>query len=341
MGGQQARNYRVVLTAGGLALKKVLIYGTKRIANLLYHYLKDDVDIMGFVETRKTSDSFNNLPVYGVDEVSGTGFDEIYIANTHLETISALLDLGIPKSKLSLCAEIYPEYIERNHGVPDIRCASPVVMTRVLEATGDKNVELYGTEAVYSVDYCRHETLELLAREIKTNGVGGDVAELGVNRGNFAARINRAFPDRRLFLFDTFEGFDKEELTAEMGKGYFEDGVIGNDDFKNTSVDFVLAKMPCSEMCVVRKGWFPSTVPEEDLSYAFVSIDCDLYTPTISGLEYFYPRVLSGGYIMLHDYNGKDFGRGVKQAVKDYEEKNGRLVKIPIPDCNGTLIIGK
>ena len=44
---------------------------------------------------------------------------------------------------------------------------------------------------------------------------------------------------------------------------------------------------------------------------------------------------------MLHDYNGKDFGRGIKQAVKDYEEKHGHLVKVPIPDCNGTLVIGE
>ena len=44
---------------------------------------------------------------------------------------------------------------------------------------------------------------------------------------------------------------------------------------------------------------------------------------------------------MLHDYNGEDFGRGIKQAVKDYEEKNGRLNKVPIPDCNGTLVISK
>lgn len=322
-------------------MNKVLIYGTKRIANLLYHYLKEEAAILGFVETKKTSDSFNGLPLYGVEEVSSIGFDEIYIANTHLETVSKLLELGIPKNKIALCAEIYPDYIEYNHGIPDIRCASPVVMTRVLEQAGDRKVELYGTEAVYSADYCRHETLALLAREIRANGVGGAIAELGVNRGNFAARMNRAFPDRRFFLFDTFEGFDKEELATEMGKGYFEDGVIGVDDFKNTSVDFVLAKMPHPEMCVIRKGWFPSTVPDEDISYAFVSLDCDLYTPTLAGLEYFYPKLCRGGYIMLHDYNGKDFGRGVRQAVKAYEEKNGRLNKVPIPDCNGTLVISK
>ena len=275
-------------------MRKVLIYGTKRIANLLYHYMKDEADVLGFVETKKTADSFNGLPLYGVEEISGIGFEEICIANTHLDTISAVLGKGIPKSKISLCAEIYPEYIEKNHGIPDIRCASPMVLTRVLEAAGDKKIELYGTETVYSADYCRHKTLELLAREIRANGVPGDVAELGVNRGNFAARINRAFPDRRFFLFDTFEGFDKEELAAEMGKGYFEDGVIGSDDFKSTSADFVLAKMPHPEMCVIRKGWFPSTVPKEEITYAFVSLDCDLYTPTLAGLEYFYPKLFRG-----------------------------------------------
>lgn len=35
------------------------------------------------------------------------------------------------------------------------------------------------------------------------------VAEGGVFQGMFAAEINRYFPKNKLYLFDTFEGFDK------------------------------------------------------------------------------------------------------------------------------------
>lgn len=77
------------------------------------------------------------------------------------------------------------------------------------------------------------------------------------------------------------------------------------------------------------------------MKYALVSIDCDLYMPILEGLRYFYPRVNRGGYIMLHDYNAPEL-RGVRQAVLDYELEIGeRMVKIPIPDRCGSLIIGK
>ena len=43
---------------------------------------------------------------------------------------------------------------------------------------------------------------------------------------------------------------------------------------------------------------------------------------------------------MLHDYNNEGF-LGVKKAVDYYEKNYGNLVKVPIPDQSGTLIISK
>lgn len=46
--------------------------------------------------------------------------------------------------------------------------------------------------------------------------------------------------------------------------------------------------------------------------------------------------------MILHDYNLVNELKGVKKAVKDYEKELGeKLVKIPIPDICGSLIIGK
>ncbi|WP_366515539.1 TylF/MycF/NovP-related O-methyltransferase [Rheinheimera soli] len=60
----------------------------------------------------------------------------------------------------------------------------------------------------------------------------------------------------------------------------------------------------------------------------------------LNAIEYFYPRLTAGGYLMLHDYNHADF-RGVKQAVADYEAKHGKLAKVPVPDQGGTIVITK
>jgi hypothetical protein len=46
------------------------------------------------------------------------------------------------------------------------------------------------------MDFVRLACLELFAHEAKVNGIGGDVAEVGVYRGDFAEKIHEAFPDR-------------------------------------------------------------------------------------------------------------------------------------------------
>lgn len=41
------------------------------------------------------------------------------------------------------------------------------------------------------------------------------MAEAGVFRGEFANEINRYFPDRECYLFDTFDGFDTRDFKYE------------------------------------------------------------------------------------------------------------------------------
>lgn len=58
--------------------------------------------------------------------------------------------------------------------------------------------------------------LESLA-VIKEYDKDAEVAEAGVFQGDFARYINLYFADRRLHLFDTFEGFDLKDIVKEKG----------------------------------------------------------------------------------------------------------------------------
>jgi len=69
-------------------------------------------------------------------------------------------------------------------------------------------------------DYIRVSSLVLIANEIYDKNILGNVAELGVFKGNFAGIINRVFPDKKLYLFDTFEGFDKRDIKIEVENNY-------------------------------------------------------------------------------------------------------------------------
>ncbi|MDR3334041.1 MAG: TylF/MycF family methyltransferase [Treponema sp.] len=60
------------------------------------------------------------------------------------------------------------------------------------------------------IDHVRHSSLRLITEEIRERNIEGAVAELGVFKGDFAKRLNIAFPDRKLYLFDTFDGFDEQ-----------------------------------------------------------------------------------------------------------------------------------
>lgn len=63
----------------------------------------------------------------------------------------------------------------------------------------------------------RDEFIYAFAKVVRTKNIPGCCAEGGVFEGDFAAKINDAFSDRKLYLFDTFEGFDERDLAKEDG----------------------------------------------------------------------------------------------------------------------------
>ncbi len=185
------------------------------------------------------------------------------------------------------------------------------------------------------MDYIRIASLELIAEEINSNNLVGAVAELGVYKGKFARYINQYFPDRKLFLFDTFEGFDVKDSKAEL-ESKFSDA---KQDFSNTSVSEVLSRMSFPDQCVIKKGYFPQTAEGMNENFVFVSIDADLYDPIYSGLDFFYPKLVKGGYIFIHDFNN-DLYKGAKAAVKKFCDEHGVTV-FPLPDAAGTAVLVK
>ncbi len=187
-----------------------------------------------------------------------------------------------------------------------------------------------------STDVVRNATLELVARELKAGGIAGDVAEVGVFQGDFAALVNLNFDDRDLLLFDTFEGFHPADIGAELEQGTSD---IPHD-FAHTSPEMVLAKMPHRERVQICDGWFPaSATPYEGRQFCFVSIDVDLYQPIRHALEWFYPRLVPRGYIFVHDYNNDQY-RGVRKAVDDFVGPEG-VPYFLMPDAGGTVVLTK
>ncbi|MCR5416425.1 MAG: TylF/MycF family methyltransferase [Pseudobutyrivibrio sp.] len=182
----------------------------------------------------------------------------------------------------------------------------------------------------------RRGMLERCAREIYYRNVPGQCAEAGVFRGDFAKHINYWFPDRELYLIDTFEGFDDRDVE------YDESNTLSKSPetaWEDTSELIVLGKMPNKQMCKLIKGWFPDSVRDLECTYAFVSLDMDLYQPILEGLRYFYPRLNHGGYIMVHDCCN-DFYKGARKALDDFCKEEG-ISYVICSDVYGSGVLTK
>lgn len=202
---------------------------------------------------------------------------------------------------------------------------------------GRKVLNISSLPNLTSGDFVRMCSLITAAQEIHARQIPGSVAELGVFQGEFAQDIHEAFPDRTLYLFDTFSGFHQQDKKVEISGGFSS----GNEDFSDTSVARVLRRMTHPERVVIRAGYFPDSIQntDRDQSFAFVSVDTDLFKPIYDGLQFFYPRLSKGGYIFLHDYNNKDYP-GVNAAVRKYCEENS-VGYFPLVDPCGSAVITK
>lgn len=165
---------------------------------------------------------------------------------------------------------------------------------------------------------------------LKERNVPGSLAEVGVYTGEFAKLLNRYLPDRKLYLFDTFSGFDSQRDEVQSHD---------LDKFKDTSPELVLSKMRKPENCMVFPGYFPDTASGVEDTFCLVSLDCDLYAPILAGLEFFYPRLEKGGYIFIHDFGSYHFEE-VKKAVYAYCDKHNAPI-FPIVDRCLSVIISK
>lgn len=115
--------------------------------------------------------------------------------------------------------------------------------------------------------------------------------------------------------------------------------------FINKDIGVVMKQMMHPDKCRIVQGYFPESLAQlpdaDDLSFCFVSLDVDLYKPMCEGLAFFYKRLVSGGYIFVHDYN-HDVFFGIKAAVKEFLASEGvDAGYFFLPDDSGTIVIMK
>lgn len=327
---------------------RIVMFGRGGLAHFLADKLRRDrASIVAYADSYQENkgEKLDGIPIININEIDSMKYDYVVIAFSQVEKAFEILHtMGISRDKIIAYSFVdafdYKENIFQRQSEEFIHNRlNDYLIPEIFNIETKKSylcsMNIDDVSCVIEKDYVREQTLGLIAKEIYRRALSGNVAELGVFKGVFSKKINYLFPDKKLYLFDTFEGFDERDV--------FEDESLGTaeqvHDFKNTSIEYVLQQMPNRNMCVVKKGYFPQTFDLQDEQFAFVSIDADLYAPTKAGLEIFWRYLVPGGYIMVHDYNNYAY-KGTSKAVTGFCDEYG-LSYVPISDINGSVIITK
>jgi len=144
----------------------------------------------------------------------------------------------------------------------------------------------------------------------------GDVWECGVYKGGTAAMLAKVITEsglpKKLFLFDTFTGMPATDKDRDLHQ---------EGDFSDTSAEKVEAFINAPDVAILRKGFIPETFSGlESRRIAFAHIDVDIYRSVVDSLEFIWPRLSPGGFIVFDDY-GFPSCPGALQAVDEFFAK--------------------
>lgn len=157
--------------------------------------------------------------------------------------------------------------------------------------------------------------------------VPGDFVETGVWRGGasiFARAVLDAAgaQDRLVWCCDSFAG-----LPAPSGRSHPAD--IGDQHHTFSALAVPLAEVRdnfqryglLSERVRFVEGWFEDTLPTLPVErIAVLRLDGDMYGSTMTALAHLYPKVSSGGAVIVDDYHAI---KGCRLAVTEYRQVHG------------------
>ena len=137
----------------------------------------------------------------------------------------------------------------------------------------------------------------------------GAFAEVGVYKGGTARLVARACPDKPIHLFDTFAGMPAADGLIDFHK---------KGDFSDTSLASVQSFLSdCPNACF-HPGFFPDTAAAVSGEFfAFVYVDTDIYQSVKDCLDFFYPRMVTGGIMVFDDYEWP-YCQGVEKAINNF-----------------------
>ncbi len=163
----------------------------------------------------------------------------------------------------------------------------------------------------------------------------GNIAECGVFQGStlipIGLFVRQRMNSKTVLGFDSFTGLD-ETVKFDQKLGGKHDCRKIKGGFSNTSYEDLFERVRQfglgSTVRIVR-GYFQDTlIRYANHRFCFVHLDCVIYESYKQCLEFFYPRLVKGGVILLDEYKDP-FWPGCTRAVDEFvADKPEKLVEI-------------
>jgi predicted O-methyltransferase YrrM len=158
----------------------------------------------------------------------------------------------------------------------------------------------------------------------------GSIIEVGSFKGGGALHLSNSSPERRVYICDSFQGFEK--LDAKLDRSFT------SDQFKNTTQQAVERLFEArNRNFQVVAGFFPQSCADIDLGpISFAHLDADTYESTLQSLEFLVDKLTDRSLLLLDDFRRR--AEGVDTAVREFTSREKSLVAFPIFSGQGLLV---
>lgn len=203
-------------------------------------------------------------------------------------------------------------------------------------------------EAYTMLPMVRLDNLQFLMDQILANNIPGDFIEAGVWRGGACMLMQFILKEwketkRKVWVADSFKGlpeptvgYDKELKSYNSAMMQDKDGFnlfsVSKDVVMDNFREFGLLDVNVHFL----EGWFSETLPNARIrTLALMRLDGDYYESTMTSLQYLYPKLSKGGYVIVDDY-GETKWTACKEAVDQYRKE--KKISAPIIQVDSKCI---
>lgn len=192
--------------------------------------------------------------------------------------------------------------------------------------------------------YALYKSVEYVLR----NNIKGDFVECGVWRGGSSMLIakmlaNRKVADRKIYLYDTFQGMstptehDLSYKGHEASDIYKEEAFFCLADINDVKNNMQKTQFS-NENLVYVKGMIEETIPANKPAgkIALLRLDTDWYESTKHELIHLLPMVTERGPVIIDDYG---YWQGCRKAVDEFIEERKLSILLNRIDGTGRVFI--